>query len=252
AEGGLQMWSDVLAIALFSDYRLESLHNNEIHLEVHIDNLQRALRSAQGAQRATLKLTKKQGLPVLSFIIKNLSSTGRELTLCQDVPVRVLSPDQAQAIVEPAVARSPLHIVMPPLGSVRSVAERMRALGDRVSVAANQEGQLTLRVANEGVDITAYFRGLQNLVHATPEADAAPARPAHEPYTATVDTRNFMRFLQSYHVAPKNIICCIVEHQALILYVNVGSAATFGPGADDPNDPTRCGTLTYFLPVRQV
>ncbi|KAJ2711962.1 Checkpoint protein hus1, partial [Coemansia sp. D1744] len=57
-EGGLQMWSDVDPQALFASYRVESLHNNKIHLEFHIDNLQRVLRSAHSSQSAVLKLTK--------------------------------------------------------------------------------------------------------------------------------------------------------------------------------------------------
>ncbi|KAJ2502535.1 Checkpoint protein hus1 [Coemansia sp. RSA 1972] len=239
AEGGLQMWSDVDPRALFASYRVESLHSNEIYLEFHIDNLQRALRSAHNSQSATLKLTKKQNLPVLSLSVQSMSSTGHTTLVCQDVPVRVLTPEQVRAMREPEVPDAHVHIMMPTLSTIRSVVERMRLMGDRVTVAANNEGQLTLRVANDRVDITTYWRGLANMTYdATNEAP-----PAQEFSVATVDMRNFTRFLHSYHVAPKNVICAILEHHALVFYVYIGEAE----GVDQS-----CGSLTYYLPVRQV
>ncbi|KAJ1734557.1 Checkpoint protein hus1 [Coemansia biformis] len=248
-DSGLQLWSDVAVNALFSDYRIESVHGNEIYLEFSIDSLQRALKSAQGALRTTLKLAKKQGLPVLSLVIQNQSGTGRELTLTQDVPVRVLTPQQMDAIREPLVPDSQVHIMMPPLNSVRSIAERIKAMGDRVAVSANRDGEVTLRVSNDLVEITTFFRGLENLAYdATQDANPTPDRAPTEFYTAVVDMKNFLRFLQSYHVAPRNIVCCIIEHHALVFYVYIGSA---GYGAGALNDQT-CGSLTYFIPVRQV
>ncbi|KAJ2242296.1 Checkpoint protein hus1, partial [Coemansia sp. RSA 454] len=184
---------------LFASYRVESLHNNEIHLEFHIDNLQRALRSAHNSQSAVLKLTKKQNLPVLSLSVQSMSSTGHTTLVCQDVPVRVLTPEQVRAMREPEVPDAHVHIMMPELSTIRSVVERMRLMGDRVTVAANNEGQLTLRVASDRVDITTYWRGLANMTY-----DASEQPQAHEFSVATVDMRNFCRFLHSYHVAPKN------------------------------------------------
>ncbi|KAJ2826067.1 Checkpoint protein hus1 [Coemansia erecta] len=249
-EGGLQMWSDVDPAALFTGYRVESLHGNEIHLEFNIDNLLRALRSAQGAQQAVLKLAKKQGLPVLALGIQGVSGTGRRLTLHQDVPVRVLTPEQVGALREPEVPDAHVHIMMPPLSSVRSVAERMRLMGDRMSVSASGEGQLTLRVASDRVDITTYFRGLENMSHdaASGEAETAGGRAGREFRTATVDMKNFTRFLHSHHIAPRNIICAILEHHALVFYVYIGSSAPVGGNFDEQS----CGSLTYYLPVRQV
>ncbi|KAJ1959921.1 Checkpoint protein hus1 [Dipsacomyces acuminosporus] len=252
-DSGLQLWSDVTVDALFNDYRIESIHNNEIYLEFSIDNLQRALKSAQGALRTTLKLTKKQGLPVLSLVILNQSSTGREMTLCQDVPVRVLSPLQMEAIREPLVPDSQVHIMVPPLNSVRSVAERMKSMGDRVAISANKEGEMTIRVSNDLVEITTFFRGLENLTYDStqePSANPTPDRSPSDFYTAVVDMKNFLRFLQSYHVAPKNIVCCIIEQHAVVFYVYIGSTGYAG-GVGALNEQT-CGSLTYFIPVRQV
>ncbi|KAI9505824.1 checkpoint protein Hus1/Mec3, partial [Coemansia spiralis] len=248
-DSGLQLWSDVAVHALFAEYQIESLHRNEIHLEFSIDNLQRALKSAQGAVRTTMKLTKKHGLPVLAIVVQNLSITGSEMTLCQDVPIRVLTPAQMDMVREPLVPDSQVHIMMPPLNSMRSIAERIKAMGDRVAVSANRDGELTIGVANDLVEITTFFRGLENLTYDStqPSANPTPDRGPTEFYSAVVDMRNFVRFLQSYHVAPKNIVCCIIEHHAVVFYVYIGAAGYGGVGA--LNDQA-CGSLTYFIPVR--
>ncbi|KAJ2000258.1 Checkpoint protein hus1 [Coemansia thaxteri] len=249
-DSGLQLWSDIAVGALFSEYQIESNHNDEIYLEFAIDNLQRALRSTQGALGVTLKLAKKQGLPVLSLVIRNQSTTGRELTLCQDVPVRMLTALQMEAIREPMVPDGQVHIMMPPLNNVRSIAERMKGMGDRVAVSANKEGEMTIRVANDLTDITTYFRGLETLAYDNTQEPSADERPSSEFYTAVVDMKNFLRFLQSYHVAPKNIVCCIVEQHAVMFYVYIGSSGYSGAAAAI-NDHA-CGSLTYFIPVRQI
>ncbi|KAJ1644665.1 Checkpoint protein hus1 [Coemansia erecta] len=251
-DSGLQLWSDVSISAISTEYRIESAHNNEIYLEFSIDNLQRALKSAHGALQTTLKLTKKQHLPVLSLIIQNQSTTGREITLTQDVPVRVLTPLQMESIREPMVPDGQVHVMMPPLNSMRSVAERMKTMGDRVAVSANKNGELRIRVANDMVDITTHFKGLENLSYDTTQQE--PLSAEREPaafYTAVVDMKNFLRFLQSYHVVPKNIVCCIIENHALVFYVYIGSSG-YGAGSGSGLLADNCGSLTYFVPVRQV
>ncbi|KAJ2492663.1 Checkpoint protein hus1 [Coemansia sp. RSA 2050] len=245
-DSGLQLWSDIAADAIFRDYQIESVHNNEIYFEFNIDNLQRALRSTQsGALGVSMKLAKRHGLPVLSLTIRSQSGSGHEVSLFQDVPVRMLSALQMEQIQEPTLPDGQVHFMMPPLNNVRSIAERMKGMGDRVAVSANRVGEMRVRVANDLVDVTTYFRGLETLaIDTTQEVEVD-----EKFYTAVVDMKNFLRFLQSYHVAPKNVVCCIVEHHAVVFYVYVGSAGYGGAAA--LNEPA-CGSLTYFLPVRQI
>ncbi|KAJ1933947.1 Checkpoint protein hus1 [Kickxella alabastrina] len=258
-DSGLQLWTDITTSALFSDYRIESVHDDEIYLEFTIDNLQRALKSTQTntstSNQCTLRLTKKQHLPVLSLVIQTQSAMGREMVLTQDVPVRVLTPQQMESIREPMVPDGQVHVMMPSLGSVRSVVERMKSMGDRVAVSANRLGELNIRVNNELVDITTYFKGLENLnddsVATQDGSQATVDRAPGEYYTAVVDMKNFVRFLQSYHVAPKNIVCCIIENFALVFYVYIGSTAGFGNNGVAALNDQNCGSMTYFIPVRQ-
>jgi DNA polymerase III epsilon subunit-like protein len=52
---------------IFEDYFIESQNNNMIGFEINLEHLHRALKSAQTAEDISIKLTKKNGHPMLSF-----------------------------------------------------------------------------------------------------------------------------------------------------------------------------------------
>lgn len=52
---------------LFDAVRIESLAGNVIGMHVDMDDLMRALKSAQSASETNVRLTKRQGHPCLSF-----------------------------------------------------------------------------------------------------------------------------------------------------------------------------------------
>lgn len=60
--GGANLWCEILQQNLFDEYRIEGKdERNEIYLEVVMEQLSRALKSALNATVVKLKLTKKQG-----------------------------------------------------------------------------------------------------------------------------------------------------------------------------------------------
>lgn len=59
---------------IFTEYHIQSAENgNTINLELPLNPLQRALKSAINSDHATLRLTKKDGIPVLSMTIHTTS-----------------------------------------------------------------------------------------------------------------------------------------------------------------------------------
>lgn len=54
---------------LFDEYRIESKNNNEIAFEIQLENLLKALQSAQLAQAVVVKLTKVGQVPYLRMSI---------------------------------------------------------------------------------------------------------------------------------------------------------------------------------------
>ncbi|KAH8652164.1 checkpoint protein hus1 [Xylariales sp. PMI_506] len=67
---GSQVWASLSMDYIFDSYQIQSAEdNNTINLELPLGPLQRALRSAMNATSASLRLTKKDGIPLLSMTI---------------------------------------------------------------------------------------------------------------------------------------------------------------------------------------
>ena len=77
-EKGSQVWSILKLDTVFDSYVVQSASpKNAINLEIPIQALQRALKSALGATSVQLRLTKKDNVPMLSLtIISNTFSSG--------------------------------------------------------------------------------------------------------------------------------------------------------------------------------
>lgn len=132
-----------------------------INLEVPLASLHRALKSALTATSASIRLTKKDNLPLLSLTIlsSSLSSTPynaftgagttfahtqsasdrgsssnfptareRETIITQDVPIRVLSQHLVEGLHEPRCREPDVHIQLPPLLQIKAVSDRFTRL----------------------------------------------------------------------------------------------------------------------------
>ncbi len=76
-EQGTQVWAVVQIDTIFETYQIQSAtENNTINLEVPLAPLQRALKSAHNAISASIRLTKKEGIPLLSLTITTLAMSS--------------------------------------------------------------------------------------------------------------------------------------------------------------------------------
>ncbi|KAK7215181.1 hypothetical protein V2G26_003184 [Clonostachys chloroleuca] len=74
---GSQVWASLSMDFLFGKYIIQSNEeNNNIDLELPLQPLQRALKSARDGMSATLGLTKSDGIPVLRMTIKTTTSNS--------------------------------------------------------------------------------------------------------------------------------------------------------------------------------
>jgi HUS1 checkpoint protein len=72
---GSQVWAQLALDLIFDNYLIQSAEDqNTINLELPLQPLQRALKSALNSVSASLRLTKKDGLPVLSMTISTMTS----------------------------------------------------------------------------------------------------------------------------------------------------------------------------------
>jgi HUS1 checkpoint protein len=147
--------------SIFEDYTIQSAApNNTINLELPLPPLHRALKSAINATSASIRLTKKDGVPVLSLtIITNTMSSGnsangflngansdpfgdnafreealdanmrdRETVVTQDIPIRVLTAVSVEGIHEPRVREPDAHIILPSLIQLKAISDRFTKL----------------------------------------------------------------------------------------------------------------------------
>ena len=138
---GVRAHADVHPQTLFLSYRIESkAAENRISFFVKLDNLARALKTASGLQVDTsLKLTKKNGVPMLTFEIKG---QGQGPDVQHDVPLRIVTDvDELAAYREPSLPDdvAAISVVFPAteLRALRNVVERMRAISDYLQLTAS-------------------------------------------------------------------------------------------------------------------
>lgn len=154
---------------IFDSYHIQSAEtHNTINLELPLQPLQRALKSAQNSISASLRLTKKDGLPILSMTITTTTSHAthaagaarpsvddafgddvfepehletslrreHEKIITQDIPVRVLHPETVETIMQPKVREPDVHIQLPPLLQLKAISDRFTKLALASSTAS--------------------------------------------------------------------------------------------------------------------
>lgn len=155
---------------IFEGYNIQSNEpNNTIDLELPLQPLQRALKSAMNSISASLRLTKKAGIPILSMTITTTTNHGtsapaanrppnddpfdddetfptehletslrreHEKIITQDIPVRVLHPETVETIMQPKVREPDVHIQLPPLLQLKAISDRFTKLALASSSAA--------------------------------------------------------------------------------------------------------------------
>ncbi|KAF4973958.1 hypothetical protein FZEAL_9086 [Fusarium zealandicum] len=161
---GSQVWASLAMDFIFDGYHIQSAEaGNTINLELPLQPLQRALKSALNSISASLRLTKKEGLPVLSMTITTTTSAANpgaakpsgatagddpfddddmfqsehletslrrehEKIITQDIPVRVLHPETVETIMQPRVREPDVHIQLPPLLQLKAISDRFTKL----------------------------------------------------------------------------------------------------------------------------
>ncbi|KDN52969.1 cell cycle checkpoint [Tilletiaria anomala UBC 951] len=238
---GVQIWTTLTKDQFFKDYRVESKYKNIINLEISTEMLISVLKSAQDTSDVTMRLAKRGSDPLLSFAIVSMSHTGAKMEIEHEVLIKLIKPPDWEQIREPHCPEPDVHIVLPRLLKMRTVAERMSRMSFQITFSANLEGALTLGITSDEVNVETTWRGLSHPEFRTDENDGdakgAPQRGKQqgEFRSVTLEMRSFLRFLSSYNVETSTIACICVDHCA-IFYVYIG----------DQQHPG--GVMTFFIP----
>lgn len=171
---GSQCWSKLQIDTIFDKYICQSASDkNTINLELPLQALSRALKSAHSATDVWIKLTKKDNVPMLSLTIHSSTYVAsnsvvtaerindeygdfdldidlndpacggsgfqqhreRQTVVTQDIPVKVLHPTDVGGLHEPRLREPDVHIYMPNLAQLKSISERFAKLAMSTSVS---------------------------------------------------------------------------------------------------------------------
>ena len=254
--GGVRAHADVHPQTLFLSYRIESkAAENRISFFVKLDNLARALKTASGLQVDTsLKLTKKNGVPMLTFEIKG---QGQGPDVQHDVPLRIVTDvDELAAYREPSLPDdvAAISVVFPAteLRALRNVVERMRAISDYLQLTASGSdasgggaGGGTLKLEAEKDNLvsiaTTYARLDVQLLRGAEAAtaDAEAQRGVHEA-VARVEAKKLQKVLAALlgtDIKVHNALLCIIPHTSVVLKFFL------------PDQNTGSSCLIFYLPA---
>jgi HUS1 checkpoint protein len=190
------MSSSLSIDSVFEDYTIQSqVENNTINLELPLPPLQRALKSAINASSTSLRLTKKDNIPILSLTIlttvagsanpsslqngapssdpfgeevfreENLEiNSSRETVVTQDIPVRVLTMKSVEGIHEPRVREPDAHVLLPSLVQLKAISDRFTKLASATGSGATS---LTNSANTAKLELSANMHGSLKLSIAT-------------------------------------------------------------------------------------
>ena len=186
--------------SVFVDYTiLSQAENNTINLELPLVPLQRALKSAINATSASLRLTKHDGVPVLSLTVTTSTAnfgrsangfqTGeqavdpfgdeafheeslepggreRETTVEHNIPIRVLAASSVESIHEPRVREPDVHVLLPSLIQLKAISDRFTKLAT-ATASGTAPSALTNPVNIPKLELSANMHGSLKLSIAT-------------------------------------------------------------------------------------
>ncbi|EDO49542.1 predicted protein [Nematostella vectensis] len=218
ASGGISIWCELNQCNIFDEYRIEGTdETNNIYLELIPENLSRAMRSASNAQAVKIKLTKKH-VPCITFEIILPSLSAHTRTVTHDVPVSVIPQRNWDEYAEPNMPDVDVSIYMPPLKVLRNVVDRMKNLGNFLTISASYTGTMTLGVETDLVTVTTYFKHL-DIPTWENDAPMSHNRDPDAMVEARVDIKKIATFLNGQQFGPNRVICNIVENRAVQFFL---------------------------------
>lgn len=212
----------------FEEFRVESLSDNCIYMQFGLEHIVRALASAKGAARTTLKLAKRHGCATLVVEFE-----GRDIArVAHDIPVRIVHKDDVAAHQPPDLPAPGVILELPKARIVKTVIDRLKSVGDRnkgearyVDVKLERSGRLSLKVVTDAAVIKTFFDDLQL-------SDSTHPASQQESSLVRVDSRHLAQSLQCYTLAYDTISCCPIDDHALVIHALLAQ-----------------GELSFYLPV---
>lgn len=220
--GGVSMWCEIKQENFFDEYQMDGVNKefNEIYVELVAENLSRALKTAQNAKSLRVKLTKKE-TPCLTLEVELPSLASSSRTVIHDIPVNVIPRRLWPDYREPDMPNFHVTVYMPPLKTVKTIAERMKNISTYMILSANQSGDMKMQVEAALVSVATSFQDLE--IPDIGDGDASTSHrhawPPDEFASVRVDIRKFLQFLSGQLVNPERVVCNIVDQRIVHFFL---------------------------------
>ncbi|XP_059099539.1 checkpoint protein HUS1-like [Tigriopus californicus] len=254
APGG-DVWVQGKPRDLFQEYQMEGVTptENEIYLQLEPDALAKnlvALKNTHSAQSVKLKLTKKRDSPCLSFDLElapgNVAASGTCRQVTHDFPVVLIPRSQWTEFQEPAIPPFQVSIYLPELKLVKSLVDRYKNMGKRMTMEANNQGKLRFVLESDTLKVITHFAHcarpkfdeslnqsrFQALNDASrrvpPENENANDEDDNDDddddqgedfVSVRVDLKKLSLLLNGEQIGPHRVICNLVEERMLHLFL---------------------------------
>lgn len=239
AKDGIEVWGNVKCDTLFNDFRIESMIDNSIHMEINLKNMLQVL---SNCARTIMKLSKKDNQVYLtcdSSPTKNYASGGsgsESISIIQDIPVRILSSREVITLKEVATSDCQVQIVLPhSLKELKDIIDRMKSLTKSegaLTIAGDMSGKLELQVNTTSSTAKTMFHRLSVKTSDNETISEMEGEDISE--KISVDITRIAKFTHVHVIQPEEVV------MALTPDILVFNAAIQG------------GYLTYYIGCSQT
>uniref|UniRef100_K3X9N0 Checkpoint protein n=1 Tax=Globisporangium ultimum (strain ATCC 200006 / CBS 805.95 / DAOM BR144) TaxID=431595 RepID=K3X9N0_GLOUD len=215
----LQSFARLQTTRLFRDAIVQSRADNHIGFLCDIRHFHQALTSGKDASAVMLRLLKRDGK---SFLC--LRTRAVDIDIVQSIPIQVLAMSTVEHYREPNVPAPQIAMEMPPLRSIRSMIDRLKAMHKTITIEASKKGTLVFRIETTPLTLQTLFAHLRyrdDLIEQQDDEDED--MDSNVPLnghscSVTVDTKVLSKAILADSSSTATVLCCITENRAMVLH----------------------------------
>ena len=223
----------LVADVLVDNYVVESARQNKIMMDLSLAHLLKSLKTSMQSIETHIRLVKRNNLPTLVFDNTCENASGKSVKMVQDVPCRLVRPQDAELVRVPDIDRLQTHIVLPPVVTLKTIVERLKNIGSSLLLAANMQGKFNVCVETNTAQVRTFFKDLVNPDLDEDDLGVASQtsyyrRPADDYVECRVDIKQFHKFLQCHSLNPRTIVCCMFSNNCFCKFISYFKYAPVG------------------------
>ncbi|KAM4819375.1 checkpoint protein HUS1-like [Thomomys bottae] len=206
--GTVNVWCEMRKENFFSTFEMEghSVENNEIHVQLDLENVSVAWKTANSAEAMKIKLSNKHSSS-LKICVKLVYASGKNLIVTELFPIKAMPTDFWNEIQELRVPHSDVSIYLPALEIVKKFLKKLKPVSNHFIIEANRYGELNLKVKSEPLDANINFKNLVN-----PPLENGSDRDPGEMAVLHMDIKQVLHLITGIRGNPTTAIVHIVSN----------------------------------------